>query len=89
MIGPNGMKAFCRSAGVKLDFTMASPCGIITAPKNPWATRAAIRKPALGANPQSSEATVKPTMPIRNIRRRPTRSPARAEVIRPTAKVKV
>lgn len=87
--GPNGMNAFCRSASVNADFTIASPCGIITAPKSPWAQRAAISSPAVGASPQSSEAVVKPTMPIRNIRRRPTTSPSRALVSRPTAKVSV
>jgi len=89
MIGPNGTKAFWRSSGVKLAFTIASPCGIITAPKKPWATRAAMSRPALGARPLSSEAAVKPAMPMMNRRRRPSRSPARALVIRPTAKVSV
>ena len=42
--------------------------------------------PAVGARPHSSEATVKPAMPMMNIRRRPTRSPARAEMTRPIAK---
>ena len=34
MIGPNGMNAFCRSSGWKDCFTIASPCGIITAPNS-------------------------------------------------------
>ena len=86
MIGPNGMNAFCRSSGWKDCFTIASPWGIITAPKSPCRTRNAISAPAVGASPHSSEATVKPAMPMMNIRRRPTRSPARAEMTSPTAK---
>ena len=76
MIGPNGMNAFCRSSGWKDCFTMASPCGIITAPNAPCSTRKAISAPAVGASAESSDATVNPAMPMMNIRRRPTRSPA-------------
>ncbi len=89
MTGPNGMNAFCRSSGGNDCFTMASPCGIITAPKRPCRTRKAISQPAVGARPHSSDASVKPAMPTMNILRRPTMSPARAEVTSPTAKARV
>ena len=53
MIGPNGMNAFCRSSGWNDCFTIASPWGIITAPKSPCRTRNAISAPAVGASPHS------------------------------------
>ena len=37
---------------------MARICGISRAAAPPWTTRAATRKPALGASPQAAEATV-------------------------------
>ena len=47
------------------------------APPTPWATRAAISHSWSVANPPSSEAAVKMTTPMVNIRRRPKRSPLR------------
>ena len=89
MTGPNGMNALPSSSGGKATFTRANPCGIITAPNSPWSTRAAMSQPAPGASPHASDARVKPAMPTRNIRRRPSRSPRRPLVTRPRAKAVV
>jgi len=83
------MKAFCRSSGWKLAFTMARPWGIIVAPNRPCSTRKPMRVSGLGASPQASDETAKPAMPMMNIGRRPTMSPSRADVTRPTAKASV
>ena len=56
-------------------------CGIIAAAPAPWTSRAAIRNANVGASPQASEAAVKASTPMRNIRRRPKMSPSRAPVI--------
>ncbi len=89
MTGPNGMKALPSWSGGKATFTMARPCGIITAPKRPCRMRAPMSQPAPGASPQASDASVKPAMHTRNIRRRPSRSPRRPLVTRPRAKAAV
>ncbi len=87
--GPTGVSALRRCRGGNTTFTRARPCGIMTDPHSPCNARATIRKTASGARPQASEASVKPVMPSRNSRRRPSRSPSRPEVTRPRANVAV
>ena len=58
----------------------ARPCGIITAPKSPWSTRQPISISGDCARPQSSDAAVNPTAPVRNIVLRPKMSPSRPQV---------
>jgi hypothetical protein len=89
MIGPNGTNA-CRSfSGGKTTVSRANPCGIINDPKSPCNARATTSHPTPGANPQASDDTVNPVIPIRNNRRRPTRSPSRPALTNPNAKVTV
>ena len=49
---------------------------MIAAPR-PWTARAAISAPIEPAKPQTSDAAEKRAIPIMNMRRRPSRSPAR------------
>ena len=56
----------------------ASAVGEASAPPRPWIARAASSTPAFGASPPSSEARVNTAIPVRNMRRWPSRSPARA-----------
>ena len=89
MTGPKAAKALPISSAGNTALMMAKPCGIITAPSRPWATRLPISISGEVARPQTVEATVKPTAPIRKSRRRPTRSPRRPKVIRPMANASV
>ena len=59
----------------KHDVMIARLCGTSSAAPIPWIARAAISRPTLGATAQASEATVKTTMPMMKISRRPRRSP--------------
>ena len=65
-----------RSAGRNDAWMMARLPGVSRAPPIPWTTRATMRNPALGAMPQSAEATANHAMPSENMRRRPKRSPS-------------
>ena len=51
----------------------------------PWTTRAATRKPALGATPQAAEARVNKLRPMTYSTRLPYRSPSLPAVISPAA----
>ncbi len=68
--------ARARSSGWKLAWMSASDPGVSSAPPTPWSARAAMRIPAFGASPQSSEAAANQTTPTTNTRRRPYRSPS-------------
>jgi hypothetical protein len=89
MMGPKAANAFVISSSAKTSLIIPKPCGIRTAPNAPCSTRAAIRKLDEGAAAHSADAAVKPTMPIMNRRRRPSRSPRRAPVMSRTAKASV
>ena len=64
-----------------------SVAGFISAAPMPCTARAPIRKPALGASPQASDASVKTTSPTMNIFRRPNMSPSLPPVISNAANV--
>ena len=53
-----------------------APGAAIAAPQ-PWTRRAMISTVPFGARPPAIEATAKTTTPMRNMRKRPKRSPAR------------
>ncbi len=63
--------ALVRCALRKTTWMMPSTCGNIRPEHMPCTTRAAMRVIALGAAPQTAEATVKPSIPHRNMRLRP------------------
>ncbi len=63
--------------------------GVTIAEPEPWTARATISQPALGASAAAAEPAVKMARPMRNIRRRPNRSPRLAPVSSRTAKVRV
>ncbi|TDV46833.1 hypothetical protein CLV71_11012 [Actinophytocola oryzae] len=70
--------AFARSAGTgNSATTMPSATPDTIAPLTPCRKRAATRRPAVGASPHSSDATVNTAMPATNILLRPNRSPRR------------
>ena len=89
MTGPNRAKAFVISSSAKTSLIIPKPCGIRTAPNAPCSARVAISICGETASAESSEAPVKPAIPIMKSRRRPIRSPRRAPVISSTAKVSV
>ena len=62
----------CRGGNVAV--MMPSVAGFMIAAPTPCTTRAPIRKLALGASPQASEAPVKIARPTMKRRRRPKRS---------------
>ena len=64
-----------------------SVAGFISAAPAPWTTRAPIRKCALGAKPQASEARVKMSRPTMKILRRPSMSASLPPVSIRTANV--
>lgn len=70
-IAPNMPKTLPRSCGGKVTWMIASTCGTIMAAMPPWRMREATSTSGLGAMPQSSEAVVKPAMPMRKRRLRP------------------
>jgi hypothetical protein len=61
--------------------TSASAVGAITAAPAPCTARAAISSGADGASAHASEAAPNVASPMRNTRRRPTRSPTRPAAI--------
>ena len=63
--------AMPRCRGGKVAVMIPSVAGFMIAAPTPWTTRAPMRKPALGASPQASDAPVKITRPMMNSRRRP------------------
>ena len=70
--------AFVRSApSVNVVVMIDSAAGAMSAAPSPWSPRKTMSASDVGASPFSSEATVKITTPIRKMRLRPTRSPAR------------
>ena len=73
---PRTPKARPRSAPWNICWISPDVCGLIRPPNSPWSTRAAIRKPAVGARPESAEVTTKPPTPTWNISRRPWSSPS-------------
>nr|WP_051155911.1 hypothetical protein [Salipiger mucosus] len=82
-------KAEPRCSGVKSSGTSASVWGVISAAPTDCSTRAATSVPMPGANPQSSEASVKTPTPTMNSIRRPKRSPIRPAGSSSSAKGKV
>jgi hypothetical protein len=50
---------------------IVATCGVMSAQAPPCTIRETISRVPLGATPQASEATVKPTRPIRKSRRWP------------------
>jgi hypothetical protein len=87
--GPNAPKAAPISLGGNICRMRPSPCGTTMAAKVPCAPREAI---SISAEPDAAhraEQTVKPAVPMRNIRLRPAMSPSRAPVIMSTAKARV
>ena len=87
--GPNNAKAFVTSCSSKTSLIIPKPCGIRTAPNAPWSARVAISIPGDTASALSTDAAVKPAIPIMKRRRRPTRSPSRAPATSRTANVRV
>jgi hypothetical protein len=75
------LSARARAAPLNRTWITLMICGIIAAAPAPWTNLAAIRTSIPGAIPQISDATVNTRTPMRNIRRRPYRSPIRAPVI--------
>ena len=75
------LSARARAAPPNRTWMTLMICGIIAAAPAPWTNLAAMRISIPGAIPQVSDATVKTRTPMRNIRRRPYRSPIRAPVI--------
>ena len=67
--------AWPRSAGRNDASMIARLPGVSSAPPTPCTARAPISSAALGATPQTSEATANHTTPARKIRFRPYRSP--------------
>ena len=74
------------SWGGKVTWAMAKTCGVIAEAAKPCSTRAPIRVSMVGAMPHSSEPSVKPATPIRNIFLRPMMSPSRPKGKSPRAK---
>ncbi len=63
--------AWPRSRGGNVAVMIESDAGFINAAPTPWTARAPMRKPALGANPQASDESVKIAIPTMKIRLRP------------------
>ena len=63
--------AWPRSFGGNVAVMIDSVAGFISAAPTPCTARAPIRKPAFGARPQASEASVNTTRPAMNIFLRP------------------
>ena len=76
------------SAG-NASLSSVSVSGATIAPPRPWIARAAISASVEGASAANADATVKTPIPMRNIRRRPKRSPSAAPVSRNTANASV
>ncbi len=76
-----------RCRGGKVAVMIESVAGFISAAPAPWTTRAPIRKCALGARPQASEARVKMARPTMKILRRPSMSASLPPVSISTANV--
>ncbi len=80
--------ALARSAGSVNRFMVSdSATADTTAPPNPCTARATTSSAWLLASPQASEATVNNTMPSKNRRRWPNRSPSRPPSSRKPPKV--
>ena len=67
--------------------TSASDAGTNSAAPNVWITRPTMRTLTDPAAPQMAEDSVKITMPVTNVRRRPMRSAKRPQTIRKAAKI--
>ena len=63
--------ARARSCGANVAWIIARLPGVSSAPPTPCRARAAMSSGAVGASPQSSEATANHTTPMTNTRRRP------------------
>jgi hypothetical protein len=74
---PHAASAFARSLPWKAVMMIARAAGESIAAPRPWPARAANRAPAVPAIAEASEEAVKMPSPVRNIRRRPSRSAAR------------
>ena len=68
--------ARARSSGANDAWIIARLPGVSSAPPTPCSARAAISSGAVGASPQSSDASANQTTPITKTRRRPYRSPS-------------
>jgi hypothetical protein len=68
--------AAARSSGVNDACRMARLPGVSSAPPTPCNARQTTNTPTFGASPQPAEATANQTVPTRNTRRRPYRSPS-------------
>ena len=68
--------ARARSSGWNTAERMARLPGTRRAAPTPCRARAAISTSTFGASPQSADAIVNPSRPMRNTRRRPKRSPS-------------
>jgi hypothetical protein len=71
MTGPNRPNAAPISFGGNISLIMPSPWGSMTAPNSPWMTLAPTSNSGDCATAQSSEPTVNPAAPMRNILFRP------------------
>ena len=60
-----------RSRGGNVAAMIESVAGFMSAAPAPWRTRAAISSPLESASPHQSDATVKTTIPMTKISRRP------------------
>jgi hypothetical protein len=89
MTGPNAANAPPISDGGKTVLMMPRPWGIRSAPKPPCRTRVAMRTSGEVASAHAAEESVKPTIPITKIRRRPNTSPSRPPTIMKTPKASV
>ena len=82
--------AFARSApSANVVVMIESAAGAMSAAPRPCRPRQKMRTSELGASPFRSDATVKITTPMRKIRLRPTRSPARPPSSRKPPKTSV
>ena len=79
---PNAAPRF--SAG-KMCVMSDRVCGVSSAPPTPCATRAPISQPGEPARPHAAEASVNTSIPARNSRFGPNRSPSRPAVMSRTA----
>jgi hypothetical protein len=83
----NRPNARARSRPVNSCWISAEFCGARKPAAMPWARRAAMTSPTLGAAPTAALHSTKADSEIRKIRRRPTASPSRPATTRARAKV--
>lgn len=76
-MAPKKPNARPRSAPANSCWISAEFCGAIAPADSPWASRAAISQPMLGAAPASALNSTNPVSASMNSRRRPNASPSR------------